>query len=53
MSPEELYGTESCDGGDPQWCHDSVRFRALGAVTQPPMHWINRPTFQQSVEIGR
>lgn len=53
MSPEELYGTESCDGGDPQWCHDSVRFRALGAVTQPPMHWINCPTFQQSVEIGR
>jgi acyl-homoserine lactone acylase PvdQ len=51
VEPEELYGTESCEGGDPQWCHDSVRHRALGAVTQPPMHWINRPTFQQVVEI--
>ena len=47
----ELYGTESCDGGDPQWCNDAVRFRALGAVTQPPIHWINRPTFQQVIEI--
>jgi len=51
VTPEELYGSESCDGGDPQWCHDAVRFRALGAITQPPMHWINRPTFQQVVEI--
>jgi hypothetical protein len=47
----ELYGTESCEGGDPQWCSGAVRFRALGAVTQPPMHWINRPTFQQAVEV--
>jgi acyl-homoserine lactone acylase PvdQ len=51
VTPAQLYGTESCDGGDPQWCNDSVRFRALGAVTQPPMHWINRPTFQQAIEI--
>jgi acyl-homoserine lactone acylase PvdQ len=51
ITPAQLYGTESCDGGDPQWCNDSVRFRALGAVTQPPMHWINRPTFQQAIEI--
>jgi hypothetical protein len=51
VSAAELYGTETCEGGDPQWCHDSVRSRALGAVTQPPMHWINRPTFQQAVEI--
>jgi acyl-homoserine lactone acylase PvdQ len=51
VPPEELYGSDSCDGGDPQWCNDAVRFRALGAITQPPMHWINRPTFQQVVEI--
>ena len=51
VTAEELYGTESCEGGDPQWCFDAVRYRALGAVTQPPMHWINRPTFQQAVEI--
>ena len=25
--------------------------RAVGGATQPPIHWINRPTFQQAVEI--
>jgi hypothetical protein len=28
-----------------------VSFRPLGAVTQPLIHWINRPTFQQADEI--
>lgn len=50
VGADELYGTESCQGGDPQWYNDAVRFRALGAITQPPVHWINRPTFQQAVE---
>ncbi|CAN5400634.1 penicillin acylase family protein [soil metagenome] len=36
---------------DPQYCHDTVRHRATGAITQPPIEWINRPTFQQVVEI--
>ena len=34
-----------------QWCFDSVRMRPLGAVEQPLIHWINRPTFQQAVEV--
>ncbi len=34
-----------------QWCWDSVRFRPIGAVTHPTFHWINRPTFQQAVDI--
>ena len=34
-----------------QWCYDAVRFRPLGAVTQPLIHWINRPTYQQANEI--
>jgi acyl-homoserine lactone acylase PvdQ len=48
-------------GGDPvcmdagrdgdQKCFDSVMMRPLGAVTQPLIDWINRPTFQQAVEI--
>jgi hypothetical protein len=25
--------------------------RPLGAIQQPRIHWINRPTFQQAVEI--
>jgi hypothetical protein len=26
-------------------------FRPLGAITQPLTPWVNRPTFQQTVEI--
>jgi acyl-homoserine lactone acylase PvdQ len=34
-----------------QWCWDSIRFRPIGAVSVPTIHWINRPTFQQAVEV--
>ena len=34
-----------------QWCFDSLRMRPLGAVEQPLLHWVNRPTFQQAVEV--
>ena len=37
--------------GDAQWCFDAVRHTATGAITQPPIHWIDRPTFQQVVEV--
>jgi acyl-homoserine lactone acylase PvdQ len=43
-------GDPKCPAGD-QWCFDSVVFRAVGGATQPPIHWINRPTFQQANEI--
>jgi len=47
----EVYpGDASCSPGD-QWCWDAVRFRPLGAVTQPLVPWINRPTYQQADEI--
>jgi acyl-homoserine lactone acylase PvdQ len=51
----DLYGhDEVCQdagkGGD-QWCFDAVRFRPVGGATQPLIHWINRPTYQQVVEI--
>jgi hypothetical protein len=51
----KLYGGDSvCQkagrDGD-QKCFDSVMMRPLGAVTQPLIDWINRPTFQQAVEI--
>lgn len=38
---------------DPQWCFDAVRQRPTGGATQPLIHWINRPTYQQVVEIPR
>ncbi len=43
----------SCAQGDSQWCYDAVEHQATGLIPQPPIHWINRPTFQQVVEIGR
>jgi acyl-homoserine lactone acylase PvdQ len=53
--PARLYGDdEICnDAGRPadQKCFDSIRFRPLGAVTQPLIDWQNRPTFQQAVEV--
>jgi acyl-homoserine lactone acylase PvdQ len=49
----ELYGgDEKCPNAD-QWCFDAVSFRATGGATQPLIHWINRPTFQQINEIQR
>jgi len=50
VSAAELYRTGGCADGD-QRCYDEVRFRALGGVTQKPIHWINRPTYQQAAEI--
>jgi penicillin amidase len=53
--PQTLYGGDPVcqDAGrdGDQKCYDAVRMRPLGAVTQPLIDWINRPTFQQVVEI--
>jgi hypothetical protein len=51
VSDPELYPpVEDCTG-NAQWCFDAIRFRPVGLITQPFIHWINRPTFQQVVEI--
>jgi acyl-homoserine lactone acylase PvdQ len=50
----KLYGDSVCTAQgrrDSQTCFDSVMFRPLGAITQPLIPWINRPTFQQVVEV--
>ncbi|MEA2198607.1 MAG: hypothetical protein QOJ25_2658 [Solirubrobacteraceae bacterium] len=50
-SPAQVYPSDGvCQAGD-QMCSDSIQFRAIGAITQPLIEWINRPTFQQAVEI--
>jgi acyl-homoserine lactone acylase PvdQ len=36
-----------------QWCFDAIYQRPVGAIKQPLIEWINRPTFQQAIEIGR
>jgi len=51
QSPQQVYPADgACRAGD-QMCSDSIRFHAIGAVTQPPIEWVNRPTFQQADEI--
>jgi hypothetical protein len=50
-SPQTVYPADGvCAAGD-QMCSDSIQFRAIGAVTQPLIEWVNRPTFQQAVQI--
>ncbi|MDQ6745073.1 MAG: penicillin acylase family protein, partial [Actinomycetota bacterium] len=50
-SPAQVYPADGvCAAGD-QMCSDSIQFRAIGAVKQPLVEWINRPTFQQADEI--
>ena len=53
----ELYGNDAVcqdagNAGD-QWCYDAIHQRPTGGATQPLIHWINRPTYQQAVEIGK
>ncbi|MFL5912239.1 MAG: hypothetical protein ACJ768_16900, partial [Gaiellaceae bacterium] len=54
VDPKKMYEDPICKqnkmDGD-QWCFDSVYFRPLGAMTQPLIEWVNRPTFQQADEI--
>jgi Penicillin amidase len=50
---DELCAEDDTPGfEDPQLCFDAIAHTTAGAVTQPLIHWINRPTFQQIVEIG-
>jgi acyl-homoserine lactone acylase PvdQ len=50
-TPDQVYPADGvCAAGD-QMCSDSIQFRAIGAITQPLIEWVNRPTFQQADEI--
>ncbi len=47
-SPAQVYAAgDGCAAGD-QMCSDSIQFRTIGAISQPPIEWVNRPTFQQA-----
>jgi acyl-homoserine lactone acylase PvdQ len=51
-----FYKDEICEDYEmpsSQWCYDAVRQRPVGAINQPLIHWINRPTFQQVVEVQK
>jgi hypothetical protein len=50
----ELYADDVCaDAGRPndQDCVDAIRHSPTGGVTQELIPWINRPTYQQVVEV--
>jgi hypothetical protein len=48
----QVYPADSaCKTAGDQMCSDSIQFRAIGAISQPLIEWVNRPTFQQAVEI--
>ena len=49
--PVALYRDRMCDKPADQRCFDAVAHRAFGVVSQPLIHWVNRPTFQQVVEV--
>jgi acyl-homoserine lactone acylase PvdQ len=36
-----------------QTCFDAIFSKALGGITQRPIPWMNRPTYQQVVEVQR
>ena len=48
---ETLWQTAGCTNGD-ETCFDAVRFRPIGAITVPELPWINRPTYQQVVQVN-
>jgi acyl-homoserine lactone acylase PvdQ len=39
-----------CQAGD-QWCADAIVQSPLGGITDPPIAWQNRPTYQQAVSF--
>jgi acyl-homoserine lactone acylase PvdQ len=52
--PQTLYADPTCGAanrpGD-QECFDAISFSPIGVTTVPLMPWVNRPTYQQAVEI--
>jgi len=42
---------DNCATGDDQVCHDAVRFSTSGGISVEEIHWINRPTWQQVIEV--
>ena len=56
QDPAVFYKDKTCEDYEmpsSQWCFDAVRQRPVGAINQPLIHWINRPTFQQIVQVQK
>ncbi|WP_372504209.1 penicillin acylase family protein [Actinokineospora diospyrosa] len=48
---EQVYPGGGGCAADDQWCSDAIIHNALGGITQAPISFQNRPTFQQVVEF--
>ncbi len=51
VTPQELYGHGDCAKDPTAYCNDQNRFTTASAISNDPMLFQNRPTFQQTVEI--
>jgi hypothetical protein len=50
-TPAQVYPAQGvCKAGD-QMCSGSIQFRAINAITQLLIEWVNRPTFQQAGDL--
>lgn len=49
---EAEFGSASVDDWRRAMAYETVQYRALGVATVPDQPWINRPTFQQVVQIN-
>ncbi|HYD50252.1 MAG TPA: penicillin acylase family protein [Terriglobales bacterium] len=49
---EAEFGTAEVAGWQRAMSYEDVRHTAVGITAAPAIHWINRPTFQQVVQIG-
>ena len=49
---EAEFDTSSVSGWQRRPADDEIRFSAVGLTNVPPMRWVNRPTFQQVVQVG-
>ena len=53
MTRSELYGFGDCVGDPQASCWDKNRSTNVTAITLEPFPFQNRPTFQQTVSVGR
>jgi acyl-homoserine lactone acylase PvdQ len=49
---EAEFGNPSVDSWQRAMDYEDVRHTAAGVAAVPAIHWINRPTFQQVVQVG-
>jgi hypothetical protein len=48
----EVYPADAtCTTAGNQWCADSIVQTPVGGITDPPIAWQNRPTYQQVVSF--